>query len=224
MLHCSSISYSIYSSVKFGIKQEPLGYYIVCEVFSIIGSIVVTCKLMKSIFEYCKNVHRRAQVAPQIAPQVAPQIAFQAAPQCTTQVETMIIEDIENDTQNQSLENTGDAQNQSLERRSSDKKMLNEALKMKPFKDLALELVVQVFIYPTIICSLYSLINEKSWQFDNTTLAVLNFFVFIYSLCIDALETKLNCIYLVQKVIVCLLCNDTDNWKVKLKSVGYLLS
>ena len=92
--------------------------------------------------------------------------------------------------------------------------MLNEALKMKPFKDLALELVVQVFIYPTIICSLYSLINEKSWQFDNTTLAVLNFFVFIYSLCIDALETKLNCIYLVQKVIVCLLCNNTDNWKV----------
>ena len=203
----------IYSAMKFDIKQEPLGYFIVCEVFSIIGSIVVSCKLVKSIYEYYKNVHRRAQVAPQNAPQIASHVA----PQGDILIETMNIEDIENDTQNQSLENIEDAQNQSLERRSSDKKMLNEALKMKPFKDLALELVVQVFIYPTIICSLHSLINEKSWQFDNTAVAALNFIVFLYSLCIDALETKLNCIYLVQKVIVSLFCNDTDNWKVTLK-------
>ena len=180
----------IYSTVEFGVKEEPLGYYIVCTIISLIAFIVGSCKLVYSFYAYYKNVKKRA---------------CQVAPQDNAENETsteMNVEDIES--------------GESLEERSLNKELLEEALKTDHMKKLAIKLVQESFIYPSIICSLLRLTNEKSWQFDDG-FAALDTVVFLYSLGMDALYTKIHYIWLVQKVIGSLYYNAKENWKRKLK-------
>ena len=40
--------------VNFGIKQEPLGYNIVCNIISLTSLIVSLCKLVYTLQRYCK--------------------------------------------------------------------------------------------------------------------------------------------------------------------------
>ena len=176
----------IYSTVKVFIKRKLLAYYIVCLAFSLIGSFAALCKLVIYSLEYRKNV-------------VGERYRLREGDRKAT---------------NTALEGSeNDVQHQSPERRSLHCSW--EILKTKPFMDLLLEVLVQIVIYPIIICRLYSLINEKSLQFDDA-FAVFNFIVLLCSLYIDVVETKLKCIYLVQKVILCWFCEAEDNWKVKL--------
>ena len=58
----------------------------------------------------------------------------------------------------------------------------------------------EILIYPSIICGLYGFVNEKSWQFDSA-IAVFDFILLFYSLVMDAIYTKINYIWLLQKVI-----------------------
>ena len=173
----------IYSVVEFGVKQEPLGYYIVCTTISLIAFIVGSCKLVHSFYTHYKNVKQRV---------------CQVVPQGNTE---MHVEDIESE---------------SLEERSLNKELLEEALQTGPMKKLAIKLVQESFIYPSIICSLFRLTNEKSWQFDDG-FAALDTVVFLYSLAMDAFYTKFHYIWLVQKVIRSLYHNAKENWKRKLK-------
>ena len=180
----------VYSTVEFGVKQKPLGYYIVCTTISLIAFIVGSCKLVHSFYTYYKNVKQRT---------------CQVAPQDNVENETsteMNVEDIESE--------------ESLEERSLNKELLEEALKTDHMKKLAIKLVQESFIYPSIICSLLRLTNEKSWQFDDG-FASLDVVVFLYSLGMDALYTKFHYIWLVQKVIGSLYYNNKENWKRKLK-------
>ena len=91
-----------------------------------------------------------------------------------------------------------------------------EELEIGAIKKLASKLGKELLIYPTIICSLYGFINEKSWQFSNT-LGGYNSLSFLYNTYVDALYTKLGYIWQVQKVIVTSSYNVEDNCRIKLK-------
>ena len=55
-------------------------------------------------------------------------------------------------------------------------------------------------IYPSIICNLYGLINERGWEFDNAT-AILDFILLLYSLAMDAIYDKIFHVWVIQKLI-----------------------
>ena len=61
------------------------------------------------------------------------------------------------------------------------------------FKKLVLNFRLghEVFIYAIIICGLYRLINEKSWQFQDAS-AGISFIMFVWSIVMDGWQTKLN--------------------------------
>lgn len=68
----------------------------------------------------------------------------------------MGIQDIEHDVQ--SLERSPD---------NDYHKLLEKALEKGPIKQLVLKFAQEFLIYPAIICTLYGLINERGWEFDN---------------------------------------------------------
>ena len=58
----------------------------------------------------------------------------------------------------------------------------------------------EFLIYPTLICTLYGLINERAWRFDNG-ISVGNFLFFLYSVIMDAIYLKTYLIFLVKKIV-----------------------
>ena len=80
-------------------------------------------------------------------------------------------------------------------------------------KELALDIFKESLIYPSVICILYGFINERSWQFDNA-LGGINFLMFLFSLCYDALYIRLKYVWTMQKVISSLCC-ESDEIKCK---------
>jgi len=58
----------------------------------------------------------------------------------------------------------------------------------------------EFLILPSLICSLFRFINEKSWTFDNE-IARCNFHLMVYSIGMDTLYIKLYFLWLVRKVI-----------------------
>ena len=73
----------------------------------------------------------------------------------------------------------------------------------------------EVFIYAIIICGLYRLINEKSWQFQDA-LAGISFIMFVLSVIMDGWQTKCKYIFLVIRTLHHKI-RSQDNWKTKLK-------
>ena len=63
-------------------------------------------------------------------------------------------------------------------------------------KDMAEEII----IYPSLICNLYSFINERGWEF-NDALAVFDFLLTMISFFLDAILTKINHIWLLYQLI-----------------------
>ena len=192
----------IYSAVQFAIQQKPLAYHIVCNIVSVIGLAIKSYTLAHTLCTYYNAMQqRKCQVGPQ--------------PDNTTNNETippaMELQDVEN----QVLERRP-SQAEPENTRENDKQVLNEKLETDIIKELILDILKEMFIYPAVICNLYGLINEKSWEFDNS-LARFHFLIFLYSLWTDALHTKLKYIWAMQKVIISLYCDSDDNWKTKLK-------
>ena len=192
----------IYSAVQFATQQKPLAYHIVCIIVSFIGLAIKSYTLTCTLCTYYNTMQqRKCQVGPQ--------------PDNTTNNETippaMELQDVEN----QVLERRP-SQAEPENTRENDKQVLNEKLETDIIKELILDILKEMFIYPAVICNLYGLINEKSWEFDNP-LARIHFLIFLYSLWTDALQTKLKYIWAMQNVIVSLYCESNDNWKTKLK-------
>ena len=57
-----------------------------------------------------------------------------------------------------------------------------------------------ILIFPSVICSLYSIVNESSWFFDST-ISQCNGILFFYSILIDALYGKFCLLWLLQRVV-----------------------
>ena len=96
-----------------------------------------------------------------------------------------------------------------LENREQD-----EGFDADTFKELVLDILKETFIYPSVICTMYGFINEKSWQFANG-LAGFQFFAFAFSLFYDAVYTKLKYIWAMQKFIISVWYESDDNRKIK---------
>ena len=90
----------------------------------------------------------------------------------------------------------------------------NEDEDIDTLKELALDILKEIFIYPAVICSLYGFINERSWQFDNALRGV-HFLMFLFSLFYDTLYTKLKYIWAMRKVILC--CDKSDESECTMK-------
>ena len=179
----------IYLVVKIGMKQKPLAYHIVCNVVSLIGSVIKLCALAHTLYTYCKQ--KTCEVAP-----------MQEESNSTVVQPVMKLQDIEN---------------QIIKEKPSQAEPENTKLETNIIKELILDMLKEILTYPTVICTLYGLINEKSWEFDNHH-AITHFIIFLLSLIYDALYTKLNYIWGIQKVIISLYCaNPKDNWKTKLR-------
>ena len=87
--------------------------------------------------------------------------------------------------------------------------VLDEDANTDTLLELAFDVLKESLIYPSIICTMYGFINEKSWQFDNT-LAGFHFSIFLFSLCYyDAVYTKLKYIWGVHKAF-CSLYDEFD--------------
>ena len=56
-----------------------------------------------------------------------------------------------------------------------------ENLDTDTLKELALDIMQEILIYPGIICSLYGFVNEKAWEFDNA-LDVFHLLLFLFNL------------------------------------------
>ena len=60
-------------------------------------------------------------------------------------------------------------------------------------------LLGEVWIYPILICTLYGLINERAWRFDNG-ISGCNFLFFIYSVMMDAVYLKFYLVHFVIRI------------------------
>ena len=67
-------------------------------------------------------------------------------------------------------------------------------------KEYLVHSIVELLLLPSLVCSLYAFINEKSWRFQNT-ISGFSFVLFLYSIAIDAFYGKFYLIWLLQKVI-----------------------
>ena len=170
----------IYSVVRFAVKQEPLGYNITCTTISFISLFVSSCRLVYTLLSHSKARQKSNKIMPEDGKE-------------NKKPTVMKLEDIEDDVQNQG---TGDNPAQQLSDKL-DPVGINKQLA------IAFKLLHEFFLYPAIICSLYGLINEKQWQFDDA-FAGYSFLFFLYSVFMDALYTKLKYIWVVQKFILSL--------------------
>ena len=68
------------------------------------------------------------------------------------------------------------------------------------FIDYVLLSLGEFLIYPTLICTLYGVINERAWRFDNG-ISGCNFLFFLYSVIMDVMFTKIHAIWLVIRII-----------------------
>ena len=188
----------ILSIVNIAVKQEPLGYNITCNIISFISLIVSLCTLVNDILLRCCKKYKE-QKSNKIKPENGNENKKSTAM-------VLELEDIEHNVQNQYTD--------------SEDKLVQQVAKneLKPVaivKQLAKKLLLELLLYPTIICSLYGLINEKQWQFDDA-LAGYNFLSFLFSVCMDAFYTKLKYIWIVQKLIISESHNANDKCKMVL--------
>ena len=75
--------------------------------------------------------------------------------------------------------------------RKNDEQECDKKLETNIIKELMLDMLKEILTYLTVICILYGLINEKSWEFDSP-LGITHFIIFLLSLFYDALYTKLK--------------------------------
>ena len=78
---------------------------------------------------------------------------------------------------------------------------------------LGLDILKEGIIYPSIICSLYGFVNERSWRV-NSVFVWINFFLFLYAILNDALYTKLKYIWATLKALIKEYANS-DDWDDK---------
>ena len=179
----------IHSVVNFAVKQKPLVYNIACNIVASVSLIVSLCKLVCTLVRRCKTVQNSNKIKP------------------------------EDDKENKYLTAMKIEENAQTQDNPVQQMSENQLDSPTIVKELIIKFLQEYFLYPVIICSLYGLVNEKQWQFDDT-LAGYGFLLFLYSVCMDALYTKLKYVWVVQKLIVSLSCNDEDTWKkVLIKSI-----
>ena len=172
----------IHSVVNFAVKQKPLAYNIVCNIVASVSLIVSLCKLVCTLVRRCKTVQNSNKIKP------------------------------EDDKENKYLTAMKIEENAQTQDNPVQQMSENQLDSLTIVKELIIKFLQEYFLYPVIICSLYGLVNEKQWQF-NDTLAGYGFLLFLYSVCMDALYTKLKYVWVVQKLIVSLSCDDDDTWK-----------
>ena len=187
----------IYSIVQLTNTQKPLAYHKVCHAVSLICSVLTIvikfCALAHTLYTYRKTKRQRiCRVGPM----------QQESNRTIGQV--IKLQDMENE-----VIKGRPSQAEPENTRKNNEKMCDEKLETNTIKELTLDMLKEIFIYPTVICHLYELINEKSWEFDNS-LAKTHFIIFLLSVCYDALYTKL-------KYIIYSFCDCDDNWKTKLR-------
>lgn len=105
------------------------------------------------------------------------QRACQVGPQQddTENNESMEVQDMENE-----VIEERPPQRESKNPRNNDEQVCDEKLETKAIKELIRDMLIEiVFIYPTIICHLYRLINEKSSEFSNP-FAIAHFIIFTF--------------------------------------------
>ena len=172
----------LYPVIKFVIEGQYPVYNIVCGIISFIG---VLYEVGKWIIPYSYRKIKQCKEKRQRTCQISPTNNMPA------DNESITVQDCEGDT----LQDL----NISQERTTADEIEFAVYAK-KIFKEFVVDSLGEILIYPSIICSLYGFVNEKRWQFDSV-FAVFDFFLLFYSLVMDAIYTKINYIWLLQKLI-----------------------
>jgi len=172
--------HSLYRIIVFAIERQHLAYNIVCGIFSFVGLMYEAVpQVIHKIKQYNKERQRSCQISPTDSNMPA-----------ENDNNTMHIEDIENDT----------SQDHMSQVNTSDGTLNETSYAKKIFKEFLVDSLGEILIYPLIICALYGFINERRWQFDSA-IAVFDSILLFYSLAMDAVYTKINYIWLLQKVI-----------------------
>jgi len=63
------------------------------------------------------------------------------------------------------------------------------------FQKLLIDGLGEILIYPSIICNLYSFINEKGWKSENGALSVFDLLLLLYGIAMDIFYAKIYYIY-----------------------------
>ena len=172
----------LYPVIKFVIEGQHPVYNIVCGIISFIG---VLYEVGKWILPYSYRKIKQCKEERQRTCQISPTNNTPA------DNESITVQDCEGGT----LQDL----NISQERTTADEIEFAVYAK-KIFKEFVVDSLGEISIYPSIICTLYGFVNEKRWQFDSV-FAVLDFLLLFYSLVMDAIYTKINYIWLLQKLI-----------------------
>ena len=70
----------------------------------------------------------------------------------------------------------------------------------KLLREFAKDMLEEIIIYPSLICNLYSFINERGWEFNNAV-AVFDFLLTLVSFSMDAILAKINHVWLLYHLI-----------------------
>ena len=189
----------IHSIINFATRQEPLVYNIICIIISFV-SLGVNC--FKLLYRSCRYY------------------IVQKAKKRKDSYQVEHEHNKENPIQkkDENICYVGD--------KSTNNGVLWEKLNshsIKVIKKLAFKLLPEFFLYPAIICSLYALVNEKSWQFDDF-LGGYTFCHFVYNTVMDAFYTKIIYVVLVLKVIKSLHYDPNNALKINCKSLVVTLN
>ena len=190
----------IHSIVQFAVKQDSLSYNIVCLIVSFIGLVKNSYDIAKKLYKhYITSKHKTAQVEPH-SDEDTRNTAW-------AQMEIRDIEDVENQ-----LSEGVPSQEAAESITDEGEKLEEEKLEKSIIKDIVLKYIF--IMYPAVICGLYGLIKEKSWQFHDA-FAGINFLIFLWTFCMDALDTNFEDFRKMQRIISSLHYYSSDDCKTK---------
>lgn len=173
----------IYSVIATGIQGDHIGYHLAYLFISLIGLAYevtdVILDVRKWVLQYKKNQVKNMETRPR---------------QGWTEGEgNMSLTSVESDEQNaQAPQDDGES--------SQSEEVTYKKKAKRVFMDYVVHSLGEMLIYPTFICVLYGFINEKAWQFNNG-LSGFYFLLFLYSVVMDAIYTKIYFVWLVIRIV-----------------------
>ena len=173
----------IYSVIATGIQGDHIGYHLAYLFISLIGLAYELTDVLIDVRKWVMQCQRNRVENMETRPREG----------WAEDEGNMSLASVESNEQNaQAPQDDGDSlQSEEITYKKRAKRV---------FKDYVLHSLGEVLIYPTFICVLYGFINEKAWQFSNG-ISAFYFLLFLYSVVMDAIYTKVYLIWLVIRIV-----------------------
>ena len=188
----------LYPIVLFAIKGKHAGYNITCGIISFVALMYEACTIVvPHVYHKIQHWNEDRKKASQVKP-----VSING------DLKLVCIEDSENlSAQDRKHIKQDDPTNHA--------KKVADIL-----KEFLVNSIGELLIYPSIICGLYGFINDKGWQFDST-LTVIDFVLLVYSFVMDAIYTKVQYIWLLQKMVSSSYATFDKSNNVSFSSLNY---